>query len=102
MKVAQILPRLDSGSVDRDVINLNYTRRGLCYKDRFAHNDETPPMDALITALAIVFLIEGALPLFSPDTYRRAAKQAAALRPGQARFVGLLLCASGALLLLFF
>ena len=81
---------------------LFYTRRGVCYKGGFGRNDETPPMDALITALAIVFLIEGALPLFSPDTYRRAAKQAAALRPGQARFVGLLLCASGALLLLFF
>lgn len=57
-------------------------------------------MHSLITALAIVFLLEGALPLFSPDLYRRAAARAAALRPGQARFVGLLLCVGGGFLLL--
>jgi hypothetical protein len=51
------------------------------------------------TALALVFVLEGVLPLLSPGTWRRVFEQALRLSDGQLRFLGLASLTCGLLLL---
>lgn len=50
--------------------------------------------ESVLTALALVFVVEGLLPLLSPGGWRRLFEQALRLSDGQLRFLGLasLLC----------
>ena len=59
-------------------------------------------LDSLWSALALVLVIEGALPFISPAGWRRLFTQMLQLRDGQIRFCGLLsmLLGAAALLLL--
>ena len=54
---------------------------------------------SLLTALALVLLIEGLLPLFAPASWRRMFSQILQLTDGQIRFFGLLSMGLGLLLL---
>jgi uncharacterized protein YjeT (DUF2065 family) len=56
--------------------------------------------DKLWPALALVLVIEGALPLISPARWRRVFTQMLQLRDGQIRFCGLLSMALGVIMLL--
>jgi hypothetical protein len=51
------------------------------------------------SAIALVLVIEGLLPLFSPGRWRRAFSQLLQLRDGQLRFFGLCSIALGMMLL---
>ncbi|QNN56186.1 DUF2065 domain-containing protein [Diaphorobacter ruginosibacter] len=55
---------------------------------------------ALWTALALLLMLEGLLPFFSPASWRRAMMQIAQLRDGQIRFFGLIAIAAGLVILL--
>lgn len=55
---------------------------------------------SLITALGLMLLIEGALPLLLPQTWRDTFKRMIALRDGQLRFVGLASVIAGLLLII--
>ncbi len=55
--------------------------------------------DAIWSAIALVFLIEGLLPLISPAGWRRMFMQLIHLRDGQIRFFALLSIAVGVLML---
>lgn len=46
--------------------------------------------DTLLTALGLVFIFEGLLPLVAPSAWRRAFAQMLQLRDGQLRFMGLI------------
>ena len=46
--------------------------------------------DTLLTALALVLLFEGLLPLLAPGLWRRVFQQILALEDGQIRFYGLI------------
>ncbi|OQW68132.1 MAG: DUF2065 domain-containing protein [Proteobacteria bacterium ST_bin12] len=52
----------------------------------------------LITALGLVLILEGILPLIAPQAWRETFKRMVALKDGQLRFVGLFSIAGGALL----
>jgi len=57
--------------------------------------------DALLTAIALLLILEGFLPLLSPALWREMFRRVAEMRDGQIRYVGLsLVLAGGALLLL--
>jgi uncharacterized protein YjeT (DUF2065 family) len=56
--------------------------------------------ETLLTALALVFVIEGLLPLLGPAQWRKFFEQALALGDGQIRFIGLASVLAGCLLLL--
>ena len=45
--------------------------------------------DLLLAACALVLVVEGLLPFFSPATWRRLFEQATRLSDGQIRFLGL-------------
>jgi len=45
--------------------------------------------NTLITALGLMLVLEGLLPLFLPQAWREAFKRMIALRDGQLRFFGL-------------
>ena len=45
--------------------------------------------DALLAAFALVFVVEGFLPLLAPRVWRQAVQRMLALSDGQLRFVGL-------------
>ena len=45
--------------------------------------------DALLAAFALVFVVEGFLPLVAPRVWRQAVQRMLALSDGQLRFVGL-------------
>lgn len=45
--------------------------------------------DLLLSALALVLVIEGLLPFLSPVTWRRVFERATQLTDGQIRFLGL-------------
>lgn len=49
--------------------------------------------DALLAAFALVFVVEGFVPLVAPRVWRQAMERMLALSDGQLRFVGLA-CAS--------
>jgi len=53
----------------------------------------------LLSALGIVLLIEGFMPLAFPAGWRVAMQRMAGLRDGQLRFAGLVASAAGVLLL---
>ena len=55
---------------------------------------------SLVTALGLVLLIEGLVPLVSPRGWRSAMQQLAALRDGQVRFVALAVVLAGGMLLM--
>ena len=46
-------------------------------------------MDSLWTALALLLILEGVLPLFAPSIFRDTFRKAIELTDGQLRFVGL-------------
>ena len=51
--------------------------------------------DSLLTALALVLVIEGVLPLFAPRVWRDSVSRIAELSDGQLRFIGLVAIALG-------
>ena len=52
----------------------------------------------LITALGLMLILEGVMPLIAPQTWRETFKRMVALKDGQLRFVGIFSIAGGALL----
>ncbi|MET0218039.1 MAG: DUF2065 domain-containing protein [Burkholderiales bacterium] len=54
----------------------------------------------LLTAVALVLIIEGALPFVSPSVWREAFRRIMAMSDGQIRFIGLTSMLAGLLLLL--
>jgi len=57
--------------------------------------------ESLWIALALVLVIEGALPFLSPQGWRRAVGHIAQLRDGQIRFFALLVILAGLAMLWF-
>ncbi|WP_353233464.1 DUF2065 domain-containing protein [Diaphorobacter ruginosibacter] len=57
-------------------------------------------LQALWPALALLLVLEGLLPFFSPATWRKAMMQIAQLRDGQIRFFGLLAIVAGLVIFL--
>ena len=57
------------------------------------------PWIEILTALALVLIIEGMLPFISPAKYRRMVMEVAQLRDGQIRNIGLVVMIVGLLLL---
>ena len=55
-------------------------------------------MDAIWTALALVLVFEGILPLVAPRLWRRVFSEMLGLRDGQLRFFGLICVAVGVLM----
>ena len=55
----------------------------------------------LLTALGLMLIIEGALPLLAPGLWRETFRRLIEMSDGQVRFVGLASLLSGLLLLLF-
>ena len=58
--------------------------------------------DLLLGALALVLVIEGLLPFFSPGVWRNVFERAIRLSDGQIRFLGLASMLAGAATLLLF
>lgn len=56
--------------------------------------------DALVTALALLLIAEGLLPLISPRSWRQAFEKLLQLHDGQLRFFGLIAVLLGLLLIL--
>lgn len=56
--------------------------------------------ELVLSALALMLVIEGLLPLLSPSVWRRVFERAIAMSDGQIRFLGLISAASGLALLL--
>ena len=52
----------------------------------------------LLTALGLMLILEGLMPLIAPKSWRETFQRMIALKDGQLRFVGLFSIASGALL----
>jgi hypothetical protein len=57
--------------------------------------------DWLLGALALMLVLEGLLPFFSPKAWRQVFERATRMSDGQIRFVGLTSMLIGVLLLLF-
>jgi uncharacterized protein len=55
----------------------------------------------LLAALGLMLVLEGLMPLVSPNGWRGAMRRIAALRDGQIRFMGLAATLLGAVLLAF-
>ena len=58
--------------------------------------------DLLLGAFALLLVVEGLLPFFSPGLWRRVFERAVRMSDGQIRFVGLTSMVLGALLLLLY
>ena len=58
--------------------------------------------DLLLSALALMLVIEGLLPFFSPAVWRNVFERAIRLSDGQIRFLGLASMLAGAVTLLLF
>ena len=56
--------------------------------------------EVLVTALALLLIAEGLLPLLSPRSWREAFTRLLQLQDGQLRFFGLVAVAIGVLLIL--
>jgi uncharacterized protein YjeT (DUF2065 family) len=54
----------------------------------------------LLTAVALVLVLEGALPFISPSVWREAFRRMIEMSDGQIRFIGLTSMLAGLLLLL--
>jgi uncharacterized protein YjeT (DUF2065 family) len=52
----------------------------------------------LITALGLMLILEGIMPLIAPQAWRETFKRMVALKDGQLRFVGLFSIVGGAFL----
>jgi uncharacterized protein YjeT (DUF2065 family) len=57
--------------------------------------------ESLLTAVALVLVLEGILPLLAPKVWRDAFRRMVELRDGQLRFLGLASIAIGLLILFF-
>jgi hypothetical protein len=57
--------------------------------------------DSLLTALGLVLIIEGLLPLLMPQAWRDTFQRLIVLKDGQLRFVGLISVLGGFLLTMF-
>lgn len=55
--------------------------------------------ESLWTALALVLVIEGLLPFFSPQSWKRTVQQITQLQDGQVRFFAFLAIIAGLLML---
>lgn len=55
----------------------------------------------LLTALALMLIIEGVLPFLAPGLWRETFRRITEMSDGQLRFIGLTSMIAGALLLLF-
>lgn len=58
--------------------------------------------DFLLGALALMLVIEGLLPFFSPGAWRKMFERAIQMSDGQIRFIGLSSMLAGVLMLLVF
>jgi uncharacterized protein YjeT (DUF2065 family) len=58
--------------------------------------------DLLLAALALMLVVEGLLPFFSPAVWRNVFERAIRLTDGQIRFLGLASMLAGAVALLLF
>lgn len=56
--------------------------------------------NTLLTALGLMLVLEGLLPLFMPQAWRDTFKRMIELKDGQLRFVGLISIVGGLLLIL--
>lgn len=56
--------------------------------------------NTLLTALGLMLVIEGVLPLFLPQAWRETFRRMLELKDGQLRFVGLTSIAGGVILIL--
>lgn len=56
---------------------------------------------SLLTALGLMLVIEGVLPLLLPQAWRDTFKRMIALKDGQLRFIGLVSVIAGLLIILF-
>ena len=56
--------------------------------------------NTLLTALGLMLVIEGILPLFLPQAWRETFRRMLELKDGQLRFVGLTSIAGGVILIL--
>jgi uncharacterized protein YjeT (DUF2065 family) len=59
-------------------------------------------LETLLSALALVMVIEGLMPLLGPRQWRSVFERVLAMQDGQIRFIGLASVLSGLLLLLLF
>jgi len=59
-------------------------------------------LDLVLAAVALMLVIEGLLPFFSPSSWRRVFERATQLSDGQLRFLGLSSMLAGLMMLLFF
>ncbi|MCK6400800.1 MAG: DUF2065 domain-containing protein [Sphaerotilus natans subsp. sulfidivorans] len=57
--------------------------------------------ESLLTALALVLIVEGLLPFASPVQWRRVFEELLKMQDGQIRFVGLISIVCGLLMLAF-
>lgn len=57
--------------------------------------------NSLLTALGLMLVIEGVLPLLLPQAWRDTFNRMIALKDGQLRFIGLASVIAGVLLILF-
>ena len=57
--------------------------------------------ETLLAAVALVLIIEGILPLAAPRVWREAFARMLELNDGQLRFMGLIACAIGMVMLFF-
>jgi hypothetical protein len=57
--------------------------------------------DSLLTALGLVLIIEGLLPLLMPQAWRDTFQRLIVLKDGQLRFIGLISVLGGFLLTMF-
>ncbi len=55
--------------------------------------------DVLLSAFALMLIVEGLLPFFSPTTWREVFERAVRMSDGQIRFIGLSCMLVGVLLL---
>ncbi|MES2580436.1 MAG: DUF2065 domain-containing protein [Pseudomonadota bacterium] len=55
----------------------------------------------LLTALGLMLVLEGLMPLIAPQSWRETFKRMIALNDGQLRFVGLISLLGGLLLIFF-
>ena len=58
--------------------------------------------DLLLGALALMLVVEGLLPFFSPGAWRRVFERAIQMSDGQIRFIGLSSMLAGVAMLLVF
>lgn len=59
-------------------------------------------LDLVLAAIAMMLVIEGLLPFFSPAIWRRVFERATQLSDGQLRFLGLSSMLAGLVMLLLF